>query len=175
MSLLRRFFSRERDERAVVRPLYDAIVAEARTPAWYLEGAAPDTLDGRFDMVALVLAFVLLRLEREGDGAARESSLLTETFIDDMDGQLRQIGIGDLLVGKHVGRMMSALGGRLAAYRAALGGGADLGEALVRNLWRGEAPPPMALAFATARARSFWASLGASDVADILAGRLPAA
>ena len=62
-----------------------------------------------------------------------------------MDPQLREIGIGDLLVGKHVGRMMGMLGGRLGAYRDGLAAG-DLKPALVRNLYRGEAPATQALA-----------------------------
>ncbi|WP_204310223.1 ubiquinol-cytochrome C chaperone family protein, partial [Enterobacter cloacae] len=73
------------------------------------------------------------------------STHLTEVFIDDMDGQLRQIGIGDIVVGKHVGKMMGMLGGRLGAYREALAAG-GFDEALVRNLYRGEAPAPAALA-----------------------------
>ena len=83
----------------------------------------PDTIDGRFDMIAAVTALVLLRLEAEGDAGRAPSVLLAEIFIDDMDASLRQIGIGDYVVGKHVGRMMSALGGRLAAFREARGSG----------------------------------------------------
>ena len=94
-------------------PLYAAIVAQARAPDWYVAGAVPDTIDGRFDMVATVLALVLLRLEAEPAGLAA-SARLTEQFVTDMDGQLREIGIGDVVVGKHMGRMMGALGGRLA-------------------------------------------------------------
>ncbi|KAK0350885.1 hypothetical protein LTR94_027207 [Friedmanniomyces endolithicus] len=63
-----------------------------------------------------------------------------------MDAQVRQIGFGDLVVGKHVGRMMGMLGGRLGAYRDGLAGTADMDAALVRNLYRGEAPPAEAVA-----------------------------
>lgn len=127
-------------------PLYDAVIARARAPHWYLDGGVPDTLDGRFDMVAAVLSMVLLRLEEEaGDGGAEPIARLTERFIDDMDAQVRQIGFGDMVVGKHVGRMMAMLGGRLGAYREGLSAG-TLDAALVRNLWRGEAPDAAALA-----------------------------
>lgn len=172
VSILRRLFP-ERDQRAPYRPLYDAIVAEARTPVWYLDGGVPDTVDGRFDMVALVLALVLIRLEAEGDSGRLPSTLLTELFVDDMDGQLRQIGVGDVVVGKHVGRMMSALGGRITAYRAALAGDAPLGEALARNLWRGDAPATVD--FAEDRVRRLHAALGATAADAIYAGRMPAA
>ncbi|MEI4584072.1 hypothetical protein WAC45_27695, partial [Klebsiella pneumoniae] len=62
MGLLDRFRRREAE---AAFPLYDAVVARAREPHWYLDGGVPDTLDGRFDMVAAVLAMVLLRLETE--------------------------------------------------------------------------------------------------------------
>lgn len=100
--------------------LYAAIVAEARRPAHYLDGGVPDTLDGRFDMLVLVLSLVLLRLEEEtGDDprhpAARLSADLTDRFITDMDGNLRQDGVGDQVVPRHLGNMVAALGGRLGA------------------------------------------------------------
>lgn len=170
MSLLRRLFP-ERDQRARYLPLYNAVVAEARDPVWYRDGGAPDTVDGRFDMVAMILALVLIRLEGEGEAGRLPSTLLTEVFVDDMDGQLRQIGIGDVVVGKHVGRMMSALGGRISAYRAALAGEESLRDALVRNLWRGEAPA--ATDFVETRARALHAALAATSAATLYAGELP--
>ncbi len=78
----------------------------------------PDTIDGRFDMVAAMLSLALIRMETLG--LQGEGARLTEIFVEDMDGQVRQIGFGDLVVGKQIGKMMSALGGRIAAYRAAL-------------------------------------------------------
>ena len=118
-SFLSRLFGRT-DPRETMRPLYAAIIVEGRAEHWYALGQVPDTLDGRFDMIVAILAQVLLRMER--DDAAQESVWLTELFVDDMDGQLREEGVGDVVVGKHVGRMMSALGGRIAAYRDALDG-----------------------------------------------------
>ncbi len=172
VSILRRLFKGS-DTRAPLRPLYDAIVAKGREPEWYRQGAVPDTLDGRFDMIAAVLALVLIRLEAAGDTARAPSTLVTELFVDDMDGQLRQAGIGDIVVGKHIGRMMSALGGRITVYRAALTGGDDLSAALVRNLYRGEEPPEGALAFTTARLEAFHAALAAAPADAIIEGRLP--
>ncbi len=155
-------------------PLYAAIVAEARLPQWYLAGQAPDTLDGRFDMVALVLSLVLLRLEDEG--AAQMCADLTERFIADMDGTLRQDGVGDQVVGKHIGRMVAALGGRLGAYRDTRGDDAGFAEALRRNLWRGEAVPDDAVAWVVAEARRVSGRLDATPLAAITAGQLgPAA
>ena len=171
MSLLSSFFSRK-DDRAALRPLYAAIVAKAREPHWYLDGAVPDTLDGRFDMVAAVMSLVLMRMEALDAHLA--SVKLTEIFVEDMDGQIRQIGFGDLVVGKQIGRMVSALGGRLAAYRAGLTGEGSLPEAIMRNIFRGEAPEAHALAHVEARIRALAAALDETARDALLAGDLPA-
>lgn len=167
MALLDRFRRLDRDAAA---PLYSAVVARARAPHWYLEGGVPDTLDGRFDMVAAVLCMVLLRIETEADGATL-STEVTERFVDDMDAQIRQIGFGDMIVGKHVGRMMGMLGGRLGAYRDGVTA-RDLSEPLVRNLWRGEAPPAGALAHVGAALLAFRRSLDGVSLGELRAGRL---
>ena len=78
--------------------LYAAVVAQARDPFWYREGQVPDTMDGRFAMVSLVSALAMLRLEALGDAEA--TARLTEAFVADMEGQLREIGVGDVGVGK---------------------------------------------------------------------------
>lgn len=169
MSFLSSLFFRK-DDRSTLRPLYEAIIAQARAPHWYLEGAVPDTIDGRFDLVAAMLSLALLRMEALDLHA--ESARLTEIFVDDMDGQVRQIGFGDLIVGKQVGRMMSALGGRLAAYRAGLAGTAPLPEAIVRNIFRGQAPDAAALAHVEAGLRDFARTLDETPSEALLAGQL---
>jgi cytochrome b pre-mRNA-processing protein 3 len=170
MSILSSLFTKKPDPRAVMRPLYDAIVARGRNPDWYLAGV-PDTQDGRFEVIASVVALVLLRLEREA-GQDQNSVWLTETFIDDMDGQLRSIGVGDFVVGKHVGKMMAALGGRLTALRDAGDDAALVRAAVVRNIWDGEDPgaPADAAAAMLVRLR---ADLAGTDLDAILAARLP--
>lgn len=154
-----------------VEPLYDAIVARARAPRWYEAGAVPDTVDGRFDMVAAVLALVLLRLE--GDPAhGPASARLTERFVTDMDGQLREMGIGDIGVGKHIGKMMAMLGGRIGAYRDGLAAGA-LVPALERNLYRGSSPEAERVALVERDLLAFHRALAATASAAVLAGALP--
>ena len=145
--------------------LYAQVVAIARRPGWYRAGGVPDTLDGRFDMVALILALVLLRFELEGKAGGLPAARLTERFVADMDGQLRETGFGDLVVGKQVGFAMGALGGRLGAYR---GGISD--DALVRNVWRGAQPAPQALAATQAMIAAVQASLAATPFPALVAG-----
>ncbi len=164
-------FDRFRAKRDETAALYAAIVARARQPHWFLEGAVADTVDGRFDMIAAVLAMVMLRLESDPAGVAAATHL-SEAFVDDMDPQLREIGIGDLLVGKHVGRMMGMLGGRLGAYRDGLAEG-DVKPALVRNLYRGEAPAPEALAHVEHGLLALRSALDGIPLVRLIAGELP--
>ena len=171
-SSLRKLFKSDADPREARRPLWNAIVATARAPHWYAEGGVPDTLDGRFDMISLVLALVLHRIDDVPEQALAGVQL-TEIFVDDMDGQLRQIGFGDMVVGKQIGRMVGALGGRLAVYRAP-DGSDELSAALVRNLWRGKEPPEGGLAHVRAGVAKLRAGLAATPVETlIVADRLP--
>jgi cytochrome b pre-mRNA-processing protein 3 len=176
MRLFDRLFSRK-DPRESMAPLYAAVVARGRAVHWYSQGKVPDTLDGRFDMIAAVLSFVLLRLESLG--LAQENVWLTEIFVEDMEGQLRQIGVGDVVVGKHIGRMISALGGRLSAYRDAMDmdsmnpDGHAFQDALVRNLYRGEPVDPEAVEHVAAELRAFAASLHRFPADQLVQGELP--
>lgn len=171
--MLKGIFGGRRD-RETVDALYRAVVAAARDPAWYREGRVPDTIDGRFDMVAAVLALVLLRLEGEGEPARPATVLLAERFAEDMDGNLRQIGIGDLVVGKQLGRMMSALGGRLGAFRDALAGTGDLSAAIRRNIFHDAPPSEDVVRLVSERMKLFHDRLAALSSEAILAGRIGA-
>lgn len=172
MSFLQRIFGKDRRSR--LGPLYLAVVARGRDPAWYREGGVPDTLDGRFDMMAAIMAIVLLRLEREGEAGREPSVLLTEIFIDDMDSSLRQIGIGEYVVGKHVGRLMGALGGRLGSLREVLAKGEPFDAFVHRNIFHENPVEPEALQFVARGLENFAASLEEAGLTDLVAGRLEA-
>lgn len=171
MGVLRGLFGGKRD-RVTVDALYRAVVAVAREPDWYRDGGVPDTIDGRFDMIAALLALVLLRLEGDGEKERRATVLLAEQFAEDMDGNLRQIGIGDLVVGKHLGRMMSALGGRLGALRDALAGTGDLTGPVQRNIFHDAPPSEEAVRFVASRLKAFHNRLANLPSEAILAGEI---
>ena len=171
MSFLQRIFGRT-DRRGRLAPLYRAIVERAREPGWYREGQVPDSVDGRFDLLAALTALVLLRLEAAGEAGREPAILLTELFVADMDASLRQIGIGDYVVGKHVGRMMGALGGRLTALRAAEDREA-LTAVVERNIFRGEPPSDEKLTSVAGRLDAFRAALTTTPLEALLAGGLP--
>jgi cytochrome b pre-mRNA-processing protein 3 len=167
LSFARRLFGRAREREALL-PLYEALVREARDPAWYRDGGVPDTLEGRFDMVASVLALVLLRLEAEGDAARRDSVVLTEIFIDDMDASLRELGTGDMMVGKKVGKLVGALGGRLGSFRDSAG----FEAAVRRNVFRDDPPSGESARWVAERLCGLRARLSEASLEALLAGRL---
>lgn len=173
MSVLSRMFA-PKESRHQALPAYARVVALGRDPYWYLDGAVEDSVDGRFEAVMTVLCVLLLRLESDAaDSKVRRFSVhLAELFVDDMDGQLRQNGVGDLVVGKHIGKMMSALGGRLGAYREALAAdvGPQLEMALRRNLYRDAPVSDAAVAASAHRLADLHARLTALPVALILQG-----
>jgi cytochrome b pre-mRNA-processing protein 3 len=121
------------------RAVYEAIVATARHPKPYAEWGVPDTVDGRFDMITLHAVLVMERLHA-GDGAARDfaQSLADEVFAD-MDRSLREMGVGDLSVGKKVRKMAEVFYGRAFAYHPALAAEdvKSLAEMLARNVFAG--------------------------------------
>lgn len=133
--ILKRFFNRPPEPE---RRCYEAIVAAARHPVPYADWGVGDTLDGRFDMITLHTFLVLDRLK--GATPAFRQALVDELF-SDMDRSLREMGVGDLTVGKKVRKMAEVFYGRIAAYDAALAGEGDdaLVAALARNVFP-EAP-----------------------------------
>ena len=147
MSFLAKIFGRAPDPRAEFVPLYRAVVAVARQPAWYADCGVADTEEGRFDMLSAALATVIVRME-SSTGLHPATALLTELFVEDIEGQLRQQGIGDPTLGKRMGKLMGALGGRIGGYRAALAGDDDsaLAQAIGRNVTFGETADPACVA-----------------------------
>ena len=131
--ILARWFGRGPAD-ALARAVYDRIVAQARQPAFYAGLGVPDTPEGRFEMLALHLFLVLHRLKRDrGDAAvAALAQRLADRMVADMDANLREMGAGDLGVGRRVKRMAGALYGRIAAYEAGL----DVGEAALAQTLR---------------------------------------
>lgn len=119
-----------------IATLYGAIVAQARSPAFYLEFGVPDTLEGRFDLIVLHLVLVLRRLGGAGDRGAELGQRLFDAFCRDLDGNLREMGVGDLAVPKRMRRFAEAFYGRQAAYLAALAADdpRDFEKALARNI-----------------------------------------
>lgn len=151
--------------------LFDATVAEARAPHWFVEGGAEDSLDGRFAVLASVAALVLVRLERDGAAGDAASVALTERIVESLDSELRQMGIGDPTLGKQVRALVGKLAKRVGQARDASGAGAwrDFAEQAVL---RGKPPSDAAANHVARSCAELWRRLGVADVADVAEGRI---
>ena len=121
-----------------IRALYGAIVAQARSATFYADYGVPDTVEGRFDLIVLHLVLVLRRLSR-ADGAGRGlGQELFDAFCRDLEGNLREMGVGDLAVPKKMQKFGEAFYGRQAVYLAALAAPEerDFEKALARNIFQ---------------------------------------
>jgi cytochrome b pre-mRNA-processing protein 3 len=129
--------------RDTIDVLYGTIVAQARLPTFYLQYGVPDTVNGRFDMIVLHVALVLRRLSVAPAPSQALGQEIFARFCRDMDHNLREMGVGDLAVPKHMQRVAEAFFGRAKAYESALAGeeAGALTAALARNVHGGSETP----------------------------------
>jgi cytochrome b pre-mRNA-processing protein 3 len=152
--------------------LYRVIVAQSRLPSFYEADGVPDTLDGRFDLIALHAFLLMRRLKSEGVPGRRLAQALFDVVFADMDQSLREMGVGDLAVGKRVKAMASAFYGRVAAYDAGLAGNsAALADALRRNLYGTVDPEPAAVSRMAEYMRREADALHGLPISELLMGR----
>ncbi len=152
--------------------LYSAAVLAARHPYFYTVLAVPDTLDGRFDMVALHASVLIRRLRSLPPPGAPVAQAVFDAMFSDMDITLREMGVGDMTVARNVRAMWEAFHGRAIAYEAAMADPdpAALTLALARNVWRGgDSPGAAELAQIT---RALIAALDATPAERLFAGRV---
>jgi len=148
--ILARF--RRSSQARTIHALYGAIVAQARSPAFYADYGVPDTVEGRFDLIVLHLVLLLRRLGRQEEvgrglgqallgqallGQALLGQELFDRFCRDLDANLREMGVGDLAVPKRMQAFAEAFYGRQAAYLAALEAADQrvFEKALARNIF----------------------------------------
>src|SRR5882757_8524109 len=125
--------------RGTIEAIYGMIVTQAREPLFYRDLGVPDTVNGRFDLLVLHLWMVLRRLKSIEGSGAELSQMLFDRFCDDMDANLREMGVGDLTVPKRMQAFGEAFYGRVAAYDLALTAGHEpLAQALCKNILNGE-------------------------------------
>jgi cytochrome b pre-mRNA-processing protein 3 len=171
MRAIRRFFA----PRAAVeagRRLYAEAAAHARQPALYLEGGAADSPEGRFEVYTLHVVLLLHRLKGQGEEAAETAQALFDAYVSNLDHGLREMGVGDISVGKKMRKLGEAFYGRVKHYDeafAALPDEAALRDLIARTVLEGRAgadPAPLA-----AYAVRAVAALAARPLAEVLEGR----
>ena len=165
---------RTRRQRGPATELYSAIVAQARAPVFFRDLEVPDSLDGRFETLALHAFLVLQRLKAEGEAGADLAQAVFDVFFQDMDRSLRELGASDLSVGRRVKAMAQAFYGRIRAYEDGLeSNDVLLAEALRRNLWGTIAAPSQTHVAMLARyLRRQQDTLAAQPAAALAAGRV---
>jgi cytochrome b pre-mRNA-processing protein 3 len=142
-----------------------------RQPHWYVEGQIPDTLDGRFAVLATITALVMVRLELEGEAGNPISVALTERFIEVMESEHRELGLGDPTLGKTVRRLVGSLARRTELWRSAVQGTPQWEAAARESLYKGEAAPD-ALEHSASALRRMWADLQHARLAEIEQGTI---
>jgi cytochrome b pre-mRNA-processing protein 3 len=124
--------------RGTIEAIYGMIVTQAREPLFYRDLGVPDTVNGRFDLLVLHL-WIVLRRFKPVEGGAPLSQALFDRFCNDMDANLREMGVGDITVPKRMRAFGEAFYGRVAAYDLALDQGQEpLAQALCKNILNGE-------------------------------------
>ncbi len=169
--LLAKLFRRSNaHEDAAVR-LYATLVEKARDPAFYSRLAVPDTVNGRYDMVVVHAMLVLRRLRGEGQDAEKTGRALLELLFQDMDQSLREMGVGDMGIARHIKKMGKAMFGRAEAYEAGLDGDeSTLAAALKDNVYRQSQPTADQLAIMALYMRRASEHLSTQGAPDIVAG-----
>lgn len=157
-------------ERRRAHELYVSIAEASRQPEFYTRLGVPDTTEGRYDLLSLHTILVLRRLKQDKPRTAAFAQLLFDVMFRDVDDSLREMGVGDLRVGKKVRGYAEAFFGRALAYEKALDGEEPLEQALGRNV-HGDEAHPRAPALA-AYVRRADAALAEQDIATLMAGRV---
>ena len=151
--------------------LFARLTTETRQIHWYIEGSVPDSIDGRFAVLASLTALAVVRLEQGGETGKNMSVALTERFIEVMEAEHREMGIGDPTLGRQVRRLVGSLSRRADLWRTAIQEETDWNEAARGSLYK-EGVSGDALVHSAAALREFWSRLLESDLKGLATGEL---
>jgi len=171
--MIRALFARLTGGPSRGQPLFDLAVAEARQTHWFVEGEVPDTVNGRFAVLATIVALITVRLEKDGEAGAHATVALTERMVETLDAELREMGLGDPTLGKQVRGLVGAVAGRVERWRAIAGSDADWADEVRRSLYLDEEPTPGATRHSESALRTLWQRLAATGLDDLCEGRMP--
>lgn len=162
---------KERPSIGIGKALYAKAVQQARTPALYADMGAPDTVVGRFELYTLHTVLLVLRLKGRNAASVEIVQALFDAYLEGLDIALREMGVGDLSVGKKMKKYGRAFYGRVGSWEAALAALPAMNEmeALIgRTVYEGvEGADPAPLAAYAARAA---ATLDAQSDEALLSG-----
>lgn len=151
--------------------LFETATRIAREPHWYVEGKVPDTIDGRFAVLATVASLVLVRLEAEEEAGNLASVALTERFIAVMESEHRELGMGDPTLGKTVRRLVGSLARRTELWRCAAANDCGWAEAARKSLYKTGVASD-ALEHSATELKHLWTKLRHVELAELVKGKL---
>jgi len=151
--------------------LFDRVVVQARRPFWYAEAQVPDTIDGRFAMLATVCALVIVRLESGSARGEAASAALTERFIEAMDAEHRELGLNDPGLGRKVRKLVGSLERRVDLWRQAAAGRSEWVGAVRDSIYRGREIEESGLEQGARGLQEFWQRLSLLSEDDLIHGR----
>ncbi|HEY6662422.1 MAG TPA: ubiquinol-cytochrome C chaperone family protein [Sphingomicrobium sp.] len=151
--------------------LFAWLTGEARATHWYLAGKVPDSIDGRFAVLTTIAALAMVRLELEGESGDSASAALTERFVEAMEAEHRELGLGDPTLGRTVRKLVGALARRVELWRPAIAQN-DWSEAIRGSVYGSVEPSQGALDHMATALRALWARLESSALAAIADGRI---
>jgi len=151
--------------------LFDAVTKIAREPHWYVEGKVPDTIDGRFAVLATITALVLVRLERDERPGDLVSVALTERFIEVMESEHRELGLGDPTLGRTVRKLVRRLAVQVEQWRSAVNEKRSWTAAAEESLYEAGATAD-AVAHSASALKRLWDKFRKLGLSDIEQGKL---
>ena len=160
--------------RRIAAELYSEVVAAARAAVFYADLGVPDTIEGRYEMIVLHVVLLLRRLRQPGVNQKRLAQALVDFMAADLDRSIRELGVGDMSVGKFMKRLGEGLFGRAAAYDKALDDRdiPALEIAILRNIFDGYEPGERILAAIACYARAQYDHLAGQPIEPIAAGHV---
>jgi len=157
--------------RLAAERLHAAAVAQSRTPALYADLGAPDTIEGRFEMLSLHVILLIDRMKGDAGVPSEVRQTLFDVFVSQLDGAMREMGVGDLSMAKRMRKLGALFYGRLQAYSEAfqaLPETAPLAEVIARTVLVDLSSSPEPLAAYVAGVHQ---SLAAQEAQALVAGQ----
>ncbi len=151
--------------------LFRWVTAETRAQHWYVEGQIPDTIDGRFAVLATLTALALVRLEQGGDEGNAASVALSERFIEVMESEHRELGLGDPTLGKTVRKLVGSLSRRVGLWRDTIETG-RWNDAVRDSLYKNPDVGAGVLGHSAEALRRYWDCLTQTEIPALAEGRI---
>jgi cytochrome b pre-mRNA-processing protein 3 len=170
--MIRSLFARLTGEPRRGQAIFDLAVSEARRPHWFVKGRVPDTLNGRFAVLATIVSLLMIRLEREGLEGEQAGVALTERLVETLDTEIREIGLGDPTLGKQVRKLVGAVSGRVERWRALIDSEAGWSEEVRRSLYPEEQPDAAAVSYSEGELHRVWQRLADASMQGLATGRM---